>query len=800
METKKVVSMILVALVALNVVSFIALKPCAADTYEVEIVTADTGRYFYDAWWHMGEFAKTAYMQAKVTLRNNCNVSKDVRVTCTLMDNLLTPVGYTEKSVTVPASATQDVFLDPLQVADYAFVGQAKACICAIKPNGAPYCPEYDVIFTILGNAYYNLTVEAYITNGTQLTNAWTYVDGVQYTSTPVTVSVLQGIHIVKAEPCMNPYWGDYHFLYWEDQSTANPRSVTVHVAKTVRAYYNYYVEIVSADTGRFFYDVWWHMGEFAKTAYMQSKATLKNNALTAKEVRVTCSLLDNLSTPVGYTEKWVTIPASTTQDVILDPLQVASYAVTGQARACICAVDPSGAPYCAGRYVPFTILGSTYYSLAVQAFLTNGTQISNAWMCVDGVQYTSTPFTLSVLQGIHVIKAEPCMNPYFGDYHFLYWEDKSTANPRSVTVHAAITVKAYFDYYVVIQSAQIGRNFFGYWWTMTKFAKTAYMEDKVILKNNALVSKNVKVAATIIDCLSTPCGYTEKNVTISANSTQTVYLGPVQIADYAFVGTGAYVHIVALTPEGAPYCPAYNVNFEILGPTSYGLTIRSYLIGETEIMNVAVYVDGGSAQYTPVTVTVLQGSHVAKATIVFYDEDYRYRFSRWEDYSTANPRQLDVYSTKTIKAYYTRTVYPPPGCPILSVFNGTEYVEEGLLNIHQPEGKDVITEDTLVIKPQAVGNFYLFRLQEHPLTHSYIDQVKLYAVLRDGRKIWLPLVSAVHSVHGNVKHQLLFSDDIRIDTEANESIYLKFVALPHLDIQYFTFIIEGHNMIPKPT
>jgi len=558
-----------------------------------------------------------------------------------------------------------------------------------------------------------------------------------------------------------------------------------------------YEVEILTADTGRYFYQTWWHMGEFAKTAYMQAKVTLRNNMNASREVRVTCTLMDELLTPCGFTQKWVTIPAGATQDVILDPLQIASYAVVGQAQACICAVKSNGAPYCPEYDVPFAILGNTLYSLTLESYFSNGTTITGAMVWIDEIQY-STPITVNLLQGIHVEKANN-EYPYLGDYKFLYWEDNSINNPRSVTLHSNLVTKAYYNYYVEILSAQTGRQFFGSWWQITKFAKTAYVEIKVTLRNNARVPKDVRVTATLIDDLNVPIGFTQTYLTIPASTTQIVYLGPLQIPNYAFVGPGAFVAVCAIRPDGAPYCGEYDVPFEILGPTSYGLTVQTYLTTGSEIMNVNFWIDEGSTLSSPQTVSVLQGTHVVKMTSVFYSGSYRYTFSYWEDSSTSNPRAVDVFSAKTIKAYYYREyIGGGGGCPILSVFDGSGYVEEGLLDIHQPEGIDVITEYSLVIKPQLVRGTYLLRLQEHPQTHSYIDQVRLYAVLANGRKVELWLLSAFHSVHGNVKRELLFSDDFKIDTEANESIYLKFSALPHVNVKAFIFEIEGHNMIVK--
>ena len=145
-------------------------------------------------------------------------------------------------------------------------------------------------------------------------------------------------------------------------------------------------------------------------------------------------------------------------------------------------------------------------------------------------------------------------------------------------------------------------------------------------------------------------------------------------------------------------------------------------------------------------------------------------------------------------------------GCPVLSVYDGEQYIDEGLLDIHVEEGgEDVTLEHQLINPPEPVKHKYVFRLMEHQKTHSYIDLVQLWATLENGDKIKLPLVFAVHSEDGNVKHELLLSDDVKTDIigadfkeGSSEYIDLAFVALSNLKIVGVTFIIEGHNYIVK--
>jgi hypothetical protein len=146
----------------------------------------------------------------------------------------------------------------------------------------------------------------------------------------------------------------------------------------------------------------------------------------------------------------------------------------------------------------------------------------------------------------------------------------------------------------------------------------------------------------------------------------------------------------------------------------------------------------------------------------------------------------------------------PPggPGCPILYVYNGSEYACEGLLDIHNPDCVDIVRNHTIISSPVPVNGLLRMSLVEHPQTDSHIDQVKLYAVLENNMEIRLPLVWAWHSDDGFVLSQLLLSDDWRTETlgadhnnGTSQFIDLRFVALPScIHVKAYIFQIEGYN------
>jgi len=146
--------------------------------------------------------------------------------------------------------------------------------------------------------------------------------------------------------------------------------------------------------------------------------------------------------------------------------------------------------------------------------------------------------------------------------------------------------------------------------------------------------------------------------------------------------------------------------------------------------------------------------------------------------------------------------VYWPPdggGCPTLFVWNGTEYVDEGVLNIHSEPNVDTVVNHTLATTPVKQYFVYTLKLAEiaygYNFSHSYIDQVKLYVTDYDNVIHESYLIYANHSRYGNVWNQLFFSDDARTETVKNDKIILKFlVPFWVSDAKAFTFRIEGHN------
>jgi hypothetical protein len=241
-----------------------------------------------------------------------------------------------------------------------------------------------------------------------------------------------------------------------------------------------------------------------------------------------------------------------------------------------------------------------------------------------------------------------------------------------------------------------------------------------------------------------------------------------------------------------------------------WGLAGTTFL-GQPKIYRLTIWASYGG------TTDPLPGKHYyfagAKVTINAYaDDDWRFGYWLPDDYPYPSLAYIFLTNpTYTIAMDKDHLVYayflPEDGkagggdqpCPTLLVWNGSGYVDYGVINIHNPTGEDVVKEVPVLVEDVGISNDKAkFRLREGweglNFSESVIDQVKLYAVGKNGKRYLCPLISATHSSLGNVLPQLLASDDYRVQMLLLETIDLTFI-IPYQNIQGFTFVIEGCNM-----
>lgn len=206
----------------------------------------------------------------------------------------------------------------------------------------------------------------------------------------------------------------------------------------------------------------------------------------------------------------------------------------------------------------------------------------------------------------------------------------------------------------------------------------------------------------------------------------------------------------------------------------------------------------GGTTNPAPGTYSYYYGTSVT----VTATPSSGYYFAYWlldsTTYYYSNPITVTMTADHSLKAYFYYSSGGGDGCPTLFVWNGTAYVDYGIIDIHNPSGEDVVREVSIAKQDLAVEDSKVkIRLQEGWLglnfSESEIDQVKLYAVDNHGNSLSCPLKKATCN-GDNVRPILKESDDVKLNIYLLETVDLEFLV-PYGDVQGFTFVIEGCNM-----
>ena len=182
-----------------------------------------------------------------------------------------------------------------------------------------------------------------------------------------------------------------------------------------------------------------------------------------------------------------------------------------------------------------------------------------------------------------------------------------------------------------------------------------------------------------------------------------------------------------------------------------------------------------------------------------WFPDDLTYFEIMYSIYPRENPYEQLMDDDHTLKAYFHRKgsgdAEGPDTCPKLYTWNGTGYVDYGVIDIHDASGEDVIKEVAVQMEDVGLNNHKAtFRLREGweglNFSESVIDQVKLYTIDEDGKLKLCPLTSAAHSRLGDVHEYLASSDDVKAQIFLLETIDLTFKVRE--DSQGFVFVIEG--------
>lgn len=129
---------------------------------------------------------------------------------------------------------------------------------------------------------------------------------------------------------------------------------------------------------------------------------------------------------------------------------------------------------------------------------------------------------------------------------------------------------------------------------------------------------------------------------------------------------------------------------------------------------------------------------------------------------------------------------------PRLFIWNGSDYVEEVVFDIHGES--DVTVCHTIKQLLVSEDDLYSLSLRELNESLSHIDYVKLYAVDTEGMMYENHLIHAIHSELGNVKQLLKFDDGNRVNLGPSQTIDLRFNVSDVENMIYFIFEIQGYE------
>jgi len=214
-----------------------------------------------------------------------------------------------------------------------------------------------------------------------------------------------------------------------------------------------------------------------------------------------------------------------------------------------------------------------------------------------------------------------------------------------------------------------------------------------------------------------------------------------------------------------------------------------------------------GCSRYGTMAYIKAEGYLEDPSDLYLYDSDLATTFiwlfydTGWVSHTVKVTAEMQYYDwaagSKTVSSSVYMSVLKNTGgdpCPTLFTWNGEEYVDEGVLDIHG--SSDVTVRHVVPKKNLAPENGKLMlSLRELDEYTSHIDYIKLFAAYDNGITRECHLIQAKHNKLGNVKRTLMFDDAKRVDLYPSQAIDVQFVAPPHFnEVDFFIFEINGVN------
>ena len=379
-----------------------------------------------------------------------------------------------------------------------------------------------------------------------------------------------------------------------------------------------------------------------------------------------------------------------------------------------------------------------------------------------------------------------------YSGYAFSHWLfDGATVydNPITVTMDSDHTLKAYFS--------RVNDFFDGNFLEGWSCSKGDFFDTNgdigtlwIFEGSSAIMTKSLRFNSAVLEFATVRCTYLWEGVAWRF------------IARRASDGTWLYGPLISdAETKTWVITDWYTGEIDKIGIKIYGedgdYAQFDYIAITNNVALTIVAGSGGTTNPSPGTYEYSQKTSVQATATPDTDYYFRYWSLDGQIIGYAQTITVTIDANHTLKAHF---IHPSgTGCPALLAWNGTDYVNYGVINIHDIEN-DAIREVSVSTEDVSLAGYKAkFKLREGweglNYSHSLIDQVKLYAVDSNGNLYLCPLIQAQHNEQGNVLLQLLLSDNYRTDTYLMQTIDLTFIVpYPQQMIVNFVFVIEGHN------
>ncbi len=449
-----------------------------------------------------------------------------------------------------------------------------------------------------------------------------------------------------------------YHFTHWQDGNTSNPRTITVTSNATYTAYFaptQYTITVNSNNTT---------MGSVNGGGTFNGGTTTTITATANNGYHFTHWQDGNTSNP-----RTITVTSNATYTAYFEANPPTQYTITVNSNNATMGSASGGGTFNGGTTTTITATANNGYHFT--QWQDGNTSNPRTITVMSNATYTAyfapTRYTITVNSNNTTMGSASGGGTFNegttttitatanGGYHFTQWQDGNTSNPRTITVTSNATYTAYFapiQYTITVNSNNTAMGSVGGGGTfsggsVTTITATANDGHHFTQWQDGNTSNPRTIMVT---CDATYTAYfapTQYTITVNSNNTT---MGSVSGGGTFNEGTTTTISATAnngyhftqwqdgntsnprtITVTGSA---AYTAYFEADLPAQYTIIVTSANTAMGTVSGGGTYYDG-----TTINISAIPNSG--------------YRFVRWNDNNTDNPRTVTVTADMSFTAYF---------------------------------------------------------------------------------------------------------------------------------------------------